>query len=281
MKTLNKKILFLLAFGGIFIVASTVLALQVDWPLSPAGTKLTSQSQLPDLVKYLYEWGIALGGLAAFLALVMAGFQYLTSVGRPEVMAEAMDKIRSALFGLVLLLSSWLILNTINPQLTTFSVSFNPPQALPATTKTCQTDADCQKPLKCQGYYQGQLSACQGGTCYCFPDSESVACQSVKLSTETSEQTILPSDDCKNLTSSSYLSPKVTYSSVGYPKDCSGILYFYQRLGCETFVGSASANLENITVGTTVNSVRLIVPSETTREQTTPPLNGGTSPPYD
>ncbi|HBK72340.1 MAG TPA: hypothetical protein DDZ39_11920, partial [Flavobacteriaceae bacterium] len=71
------------------------------------------------LIAYLYEWGIALGGLAAFVALLIAGFVYMTSVGDPTKMKEAMDRIKSALLGLIFLLSSYLILNTINPELTT------------------------------------------------------------------------------------------------------------------------------------------------------------------
>jgi hypothetical protein len=41
-------------------------------------------------------------------------------MGEPAKLGEAKDRIRSAFFGLILLLGSWLILNTINPQLTTF-----------------------------------------------------------------------------------------------------------------------------------------------------------------
>jgi hypothetical protein len=94
--------------------------LELDWPTSPGGTALNNSSTLTDLIKYLYEWGIALGGLAVFVALLMAGIQYLTSFGNPVSMKDAMSRIQSAVIGLILLLSSWLILNTINPELTTF-----------------------------------------------------------------------------------------------------------------------------------------------------------------
>ena len=111
-------LLFLLS--GILFINATVFALEVDWPKSPGvpGVKLTDTSNLGDLVQYLYEWGIALGGLAVFLVLIFAGFQYLTSVGDPTKMKEARGKILAAFGGLVLLLASWLILNTLNPQLT-------------------------------------------------------------------------------------------------------------------------------------------------------------------
>jgi len=63
-----------------------------------------------------------LGGFAAFIALIIAGFQYLTSVGNAGKMSDAMSRIRSAGLGLVLLFSSFLILNTINPQLTELKI---------------------------------------------------------------------------------------------------------------------------------------------------------------
>ena len=74
------------------------------------------------MVKYFYEWTIAIAGLAVFFILVMAGFQYLTSVGDPAKMKDATGRIKSALLGLVLLLSSYLILNLINPGLTTLKM---------------------------------------------------------------------------------------------------------------------------------------------------------------
>jgi hypothetical protein len=93
---------------------------EVKWPNSPFGTSIARCTNVTGMVKYFYEWGIALGGLAAFISLVIGGFQYLTSMGEPARIREAKDRIYSAFFGLILLLGSWLILNAINPQLTTF-----------------------------------------------------------------------------------------------------------------------------------------------------------------
>jgi len=149
----NKKIIFLLISLGVFIIVSETLALEINWPPSPAGTDLASNSTLPDMVKYFYEWGIALGGLAVFIALLIAGIQYLTSIGNPAVMRDAMDRIKSAILGLVLLLSSWLILTTINPKLT----GYQPPPADMRSAEEqirCERDADCE-----QGFY------CNEGVC--------------------------------------------------------------------------------------------------------------------
>ncbi len=133
----NKKIIIGLIILGIFSVNSVAFAseLEVHWPPSPLGTLLTDASDLTIFIRYLYEWGIALGGLAAFIALIIAGFQYLTSVGDPARMKEAMDRIKSAFLGLVLLLGSWLILNTINPQLTTLHVPLFRPGDIPEIEK--------------------------------------------------------------------------------------------------------------------------------------------------
>ncbi|GAG20757.1 unnamed protein product, partial [marine sediment metagenome] len=67
----NKKIILLLVFLGI-LVSSAAFALQADYPRSPVpgGIKLTNNSTIGDLVMYIYQWGITLGGLALFIVLV-------------------------------------------------------------------------------------------------------------------------------------------------------------------------------------------------------------------
>ncbi len=128
----NKKIIIFAVFVSVLIPLSNILAtiqlrMQTNWPRSPLGAGLDVGSTITDLVQYIYEWGIFLGGLAVFIAFLIAGFQYLTSVGNPTLMKESWDRIKSALFGLILLLSSWLILHTINPELTILrEIKFDP-----------------------------------------------------------------------------------------------------------------------------------------------------------
>jgi len=134
----HKKIILFFLSLALIALSSEVLALEVLGSIpSPTGRRLTDDSSITELVAYFYEWGIALRGLAAFIALVSAGFQYLTSMGDPAKMKDAKDRIVSAILGLILLLSSWLILNTINPKLTTLTApSFSPPsgESEPVTT---------------------------------------------------------------------------------------------------------------------------------------------------
>ncbi len=115
---MRKKLFFLLILLITLGVSFEVLALETTWPTSPFGTDLTDDSVLTDMVRYFYEWGIFIGGIAVFITLLIGGFLYLTSMGNPARMNEAKDRIFSALIGLVLLLCIYLILNTINPELT-------------------------------------------------------------------------------------------------------------------------------------------------------------------
>ena len=112
----NKFILILSAVATPtpFIRATTT---QIQWPSSPMGTSLTPNTEFHQFISYIYEWGISLGGIAVFIMLVWAGIEYLTSAGDPGKMGIAIKRIKSSILGLVLLLTSWLILNTINPQL--------------------------------------------------------------------------------------------------------------------------------------------------------------------
>jgi len=114
-------ILSLIVIVGLFS-ACEALGLQTAWPPAPGGLELTDDSTLLEFVDYCYRWGITFGGLAAFIALVLGGFKYLTSTGDPNKLKDARDWIFSALLGLGVLLSSFIILNTLNPDLTNLTV---------------------------------------------------------------------------------------------------------------------------------------------------------------
>ncbi len=113
----NKLIIIVLL--GMLLTSSFVFAknLEQNYP-DALGTQLNSESTLPDLIAYLYNFAIMIAGLAVFFMLVIGGFKYLSSAGDPGKTKDAKDQLTSSMLGLILLLSSYLILNTINPQLT-------------------------------------------------------------------------------------------------------------------------------------------------------------------
>jgi len=81
------------------------------------GLTTTTLPALPEYIDAIYRFAVISFGLICFGALVYGGFRYLTSAGSPAAMADAKDQIFSAILGLIILFSSWLILNTINPEL--------------------------------------------------------------------------------------------------------------------------------------------------------------------
>ena len=65
---------------------------------------------------------LIIASLAAFFSIVYGGFQHITSAGNPSKLSDARGRIKSGLLGLTILLSSYLILSTINPQLIVLKV---------------------------------------------------------------------------------------------------------------------------------------------------------------
>lgn len=68
----------------------------------------------------IYTWAVGIAGLIAVVLIITGGFVYLTSGGNAQRTQDAKDRISSALFGLLLLLASYVLLYTINPDLVKF-----------------------------------------------------------------------------------------------------------------------------------------------------------------
>ncbi|MCX9014208.1 MAG: hypothetical protein OIN89_05355 [Candidatus Methanoperedens sp.] len=60
-------------------------------------------------------------------AIVIGGARYLTSVGNPSAIGDAKDTISSAIAGLLLAITSWVIINTINPDVLVIKKPDMPP----------------------------------------------------------------------------------------------------------------------------------------------------------
>ncbi|MDP4007110.1 MAG: hypothetical protein Q8P55_00745, partial [bacterium] len=78
---------------------------------------------LDNIVVWFYALIVGLSGLAAFVMIVWGGVQWMTSAGNPTKTSDAKDKIQKALLGLLLVLSSFLILQVINPELTSLRIT--------------------------------------------------------------------------------------------------------------------------------------------------------------
>ena len=97
-------------------------------------------TDLGDLIQKIFGWSLSVLGIAVFVMVFYAGFLWLTAAGNTSRIGEARSRITNAVFGAVLLLSSYLILYTINPDFV--KCTFNLP-GLGETTK--DDDVACEE----------------------------------------------------------------------------------------------------------------------------------------
>ena len=129
-------ILFFLCLGFFYLSVNKALALEVQYPTLP-GTQgtITSTTTLPDYVVYLYRFGMFAGFFSVFISLVIAGAMYILSPVNAEIKASAKDRVSGAISGLLILALSYLIITTINPQLSILSFNELPPVPPPPAPK--------------------------------------------------------------------------------------------------------------------------------------------------
>lgn len=112
---MKRFVFIILIISAIFLLATSVLAqtkLMVNIPGAPGEI-----SDFSEYIKYLYLFGLAIVGVVAMLFIIIGGIRYMAAAGNQTAISEAKSQITAAILGLVLVLTSWLILNTINPEL--------------------------------------------------------------------------------------------------------------------------------------------------------------------
>lgn len=158
---MKKYILILLT--GIFIPL-TSKALEVSFP-EVAGVKVGESMGPAEWIRYIFLLAQAMVGLAIIYTLTKAGFLWMTGGDKPGNISEAKDRALGAVLGLVILLGSYLFLQTINPQLVNIknpSIDFGtdaPSGMLDFWNKlffkkhgvgeTCGSSFDCRDLLEC------------------------------------------------------------------------------------------------------------------------------------
>lgn len=117
-KTISKLIVIFIAMLVLApLFTSAALQLEYRYPDLPGAQTVTSKSPLGDVIHYYVNAAVLLAILISIVSVIIAGVQYLTSTGRPEAMREAKSRISNSFLGLAILVCSYLILVTINPQL--------------------------------------------------------------------------------------------------------------------------------------------------------------------
>jgi len=138
MKKFSKITLFLILSFFIFSLAFGFYCLALEQPLEQLPPE--AGRSLPELIVYIFNFALGIGGITALTVIIIAGFRWMLSAAAPEQKKGAMDQIKAGIFGLLILLASYLILTTINPQLTMLKMpglaSPPTPTPLPGPTPT-------------------------------------------------------------------------------------------------------------------------------------------------
>lgn len=113
--------------GAIFMVLWDVLFAANGSPLTSTTTfpkigPIRPPKNVVELVNYLYRIVLAVSGIIAVGQLLYAGVVWTTSQGNPAKIKEAKDRIFGTFLGLLVLLITYLLLYTINPELVRFKI---------------------------------------------------------------------------------------------------------------------------------------------------------------
>lgn len=99
------------------IPESVFNAQSVDVGTFNAKTGRMSSDLLAKYIQAIYNYGMAIAGILAAIILMAGGVLWLTSGGDASKIGQAKELIFGSIIGTGILFGSWIILNTINPDL--------------------------------------------------------------------------------------------------------------------------------------------------------------------
>lgn len=119
MKKTNFSSYLFFLFFAFFPIASVSAtdAYVLEIPLQGENVSVAGPAEY---IRMIFLFGLGIVGVVALFAVVWGGIRYLTSGSSETGKTEGKRWIIGALSGVVLLFSSYLILNTINPELVSF-----------------------------------------------------------------------------------------------------------------------------------------------------------------
>ncbi len=108
---------FIITVFGMNIFGPSVFAQYRNQEKIPGAEQ---QSEFVPYIKDIIGFGYATIGILAMFMLTIGAYQYLMAAGNITKVERARETIGSALFGLILGLLSWIILQKIHPDLVAF-----------------------------------------------------------------------------------------------------------------------------------------------------------------
>ncbi len=106
--------------------------------LAPFGTLLQGDMTISTYLTGMFMILIGVSGILAVVMIVICGIKYMGSGDNSGARSEAKDCIKNALFGVLIAIGAWVLLNTINPLLLTNDFIVTPQDSqggVPSTPK--------------------------------------------------------------------------------------------------------------------------------------------------
>lgn len=158
---------FLLSFC-LLLIAHPALAQRVidGYTLSvglPEIGDVKPGESLGTLLTYIFNLSLILAAILAFGGLFYGGLMYMLSGGNLGATSHAREVVMGALSGIIILLSSWLILYTINPKLVNVKLPELP--ALPPPGPPINTFGTVPLDGVCKGASSRADENCERGVC--------------------------------------------------------------------------------------------------------------------
>ncbi len=175
MRPLNKKtIIFLILAVSLFLGslgAQAVLAETKYAPLPyykleiPLGAT-TVIKDVADYIVIIYKFSLGISAILATILIMFGAMKWITAAGSESAITGARETITSALIGLIIALGSFVLLNTINPNLTTMSAAVTEIQFYcPGGELSKSLGQQCAEDCECKSEFTDMNGVTLAATC--------------------------------------------------------------------------------------------------------------------
>ena len=162
----------------IILVPTMAWALEVDFPgfTDPVTKEVIKPTDIfgpAQWINYIFVFALGVVGLGLIYAFTRAGIEWMLAGENSSKVSAARERIKKAIIGLLILLGSYIVLNTINPDLVNFrdpDVSFyitgDPYAGFRSSGTTCRVSSACTEKLggQCKGSDGKELGVLIGGS---------------------------------------------------------------------------------------------------------------------
>ncbi len=144
------SVIVFLSFSKMTFAADDGIKLKLQIPIPGLAQEITiSGDTLGQYISAVYKFFVGALAIIAVVMIMIGGFQWLMAAGSSEKVSRAKETISGAIFGLILALTSYSLLYTINPNLVQFSSLTVEPITTESLNAYCLKDSDCEPPYKC------------------------------------------------------------------------------------------------------------------------------------